>query len=61
MLLILGFVSCLYLACFFWFWSLCQAAIRAAQQRPDQHESVSNLIPFERGLELRSHNTQRAV
>jgi hypothetical protein len=61
MLLILGFVSCLYLACFFWFWLSCQAAIRDAQQHPVPKESTSNLIPFERGLKLRIEKTQRAM
>jgi hypothetical protein len=53
MLLILSLVSGLYLICFLWFWSLCNNAIHTARQNAVLHEPVSNLIPFERGLELR--------
>lgn len=62
MLLILASIGSLYLACFLWFRSLCRAAVRShesfAKEDPSQ---TSNLIPFERGLELRVDKTQRAV
>jgi hypothetical protein len=60
MLLLLSSVGSFYFACFLWFRSLCRAAIQS-------HESAmaltrtSNLIPFERGLELRIDKAQRAV
>jgi hypothetical protein len=52
MLLILGLVSGLYLICFLWFCSLCRHAIRVAREDTSAHAPGSNLIPFERGLEL---------
>jgi hypothetical protein len=60
MLLVLALVAGLYLACFFWFRSLCRAAIRSHGDLTQQ-ETASNLIPFERGLALRVQKTQRAV
>ena len=58
MLLILSSVVTLYFVCFLWFRSLCRAAIRSYESSVQR---TSNLIPFERGLELRVHKTQRAV
>jgi hypothetical protein len=58
MLLILSSVVTLYFVCFLWFRSLCRAAIRSYESSVKR---TSNLIPFERGLELRVHKTQRAV
>lgn len=51
MLLILGLVAG-YGICFLWFYSLCKHAIRVAQEDSTLPTHVSNLIPFERGLEL---------
>jgi hypothetical protein len=56
MLLILSSVGSLYLLCFLWFRSLCRAAIRSHESSMGR-TSASNLIPFERGLELRVHKT----
>jgi hypothetical protein len=60
MLLILSSIGSLYFACFLWFRSLCRSAIRSHASSVEQPQA-SNLIPFERGLELRVHKTQRAV
>jgi hypothetical protein len=51
---ILLLIGCLYLIWFFWFRSLCRAAIRFHQSTLEPTH-VSNLIPFERGLEMRAH------
>ena len=56
MLLILSSVGSLYLLCFLWFRSLCRAAIRSYESSM-KHTPTSNLIPFERGLEMRIHKT----
>ena len=56
MLLILSSVGSLYLLCFLWFRSLCRAAIRSHESSM-KHTHASNLIPFERGLEMRVHKT----
>jgi len=53
MLLIVSTVATLYLACFLWFRSLCRAAIRSYESSVERCCTTSNLIPFERGLELR--------
>jgi hypothetical protein len=60
MLLILSSVATLYFVCFLWFRSLCRAAIRF-HELSTQRSRTSNLIPFERGLELRVDKTQRAI
>lgn len=52
MLLIVSSVATLYLACFLWFRSLCRSAIRSYESSVER-AGTSNLIPFERGLELR--------
>lgn len=54
MLLIVSSIATLYLACFLWFRSLCRAAIRSYESSVKRSQS-SNLIPFERGLELPVH------
>ena len=56
MLLILSSIGSLYLLCFLWFRSLCRAAIRSHESSMER-TPASNLIPFERGLELRVHKT----
>jgi len=61
MLLVLGLVLG-YLVCFLWFCSLCRNAIRVARQNATFHEPVSNLIPFERGLErLKAQHIRRVM
>ncbi len=60
MLLILTSIGSLYLLCFLWFRYLCRAAIRSHHSSLE-HTQESDLIPLERGLELRVHKTQRAV
>jgi hypothetical protein len=59
MLVILASIGCLYLACFLWFRSLCRAAVRSHESSAPGTSQASNLIPFERGLELHPHKTQR--
>lgn len=62
MLLVLSVITGLYLVCFLWFRSLCRSAIRFHEASLQHHRSVSNLIPFERGLEIRDRGkTRRAV
>jgi hypothetical protein len=60
MLLIVSSIGSLYFVCFLWFRSLCRAAIRSHELSAEL-TGTSNLIPFERGLELRVHKTQRAI
>jgi hypothetical protein len=60
MLMVLASIGSFYLACFLWFRSLCRAALRSHESTAENVQA-SNLIPFERGLELRVHKTQRAV
>jgi hypothetical protein len=45
-------ISALYIISFVWFWSLCRLSI---PDKTDTHpsEQQSNLIPFERGLQMR--------
>jgi hypothetical protein len=60
MLLIVALVAGVYLACFLWFRSLCKSAIRF-HQFPMYQKRISNLVPFERGLEIRSRNRHSAA
>jgi|HubBroStandDraft_3_1064219.scaffolds.fasta_scaffold893055_1 hypothetical protein len=61
MLLVFASIGSLYLVCFLWFRSLCRAAVRLYESSAAENAQCSNLIPFERGLELRSPKTQRAM
>jgi hypothetical protein len=51
--------AALYVASFAWFWQLCRSSARRELTRVREEERPSNLIPFERGLEmhLRKHPT----
>jgi hypothetical protein len=59
MLVIVAMIAGVYLACFLWFRSLCRSAIRI-HRFPVHQDRVSKLIPFERGLEIRSRSHQNA-
>jgi len=52
-------LGALYIVCFAWFWHLCRTSARREMTPVGDEESPSNLIPFERGLEmqLRKHPT----
>lgn len=52
MWLTIELISALYIISFVWFWSLCRLSI---PDKTDTHpsEQQSNLIPFERGLQMR--------
>jgi len=51
--------AALYVASFAWFWQLCRLSARRELTRVREEERASNLIPFERGLQmhLRKHPT----
>ncbi len=51
--------AALYVASFAWFWQLCRSSARRELTEVREEERPSNLIPFERGLEmhLRKHPT----
>jgi hypothetical protein len=44
--------AAMYLISFVWFWSLCRSSARRESTPVREQESGSNLIPFERGLEM---------
>lgn len=51
MRLAIELIVALYIIAFVWFWSLCRLSI--PDRTEDKHEErESNLIPFERGLQL---------
>lgn len=52
MWLIVELLAALYLVSFVWFLSLCRTAARRDSSAPPAPEAPSNLIPFERALEL---------
>jgi len=51
--------AALYVASFAWFWQLCRSSARRELAQVREEERLSNLIPFERGLQmhLRKHPT----
>jgi len=53
--------AALYVVSFAWFWHLCRSSARRELTPARKQESPSNLIPFERGLEMRLRKTPRAV
>ncbi|MBX6360235.1 MAG: hypothetical protein IRZ03_09185 [Acidobacterium ailaaui] len=55
MMLVVALIAGVYLACFLWFRSLCKSALRF-HHFPMHQGRVSNLVPFERGLEIRSRS-----
>jgi hypothetical protein len=52
-------IAALYVAFFAWFWSQCQMSI-SDEMKTDPADEGSNLIPFERGLELNLEKKARA-
>jgi hypothetical protein len=46
-------VAALYVVSFVWFWTLCRSSARRARSFSSVQQSPSNLIPFERGQQLR--------
>jgi len=57
----LEFFAALYMVSFFWFLLLCRAAARRECNALPQNAHPSNLIPFERGLEMHMRKSPRAV
>jgi hypothetical protein len=53
--------AALYVVLFAWFWHLCRSSARREVTPVRERESPSNLIPFERGLEMRLRKTSTAV
>ncbi|MBB6142771.1 hypothetical protein HNQ77_000709 [Silvibacterium bohemicum] len=53
-------LAALYLISFVWFWSLCLTSARKSDP-PRQREDRSNLIPFERGLQMSQRKTARTM
>lgn len=54
-------LAALYLISLLWFWSLCRNTARRELNLPRPHEVPSNLIPFERGLEVHLRKGARAT
>jgi len=52
-------IVAVYIVSFAWFWQLCRSSARRELTQVHEEESPSNLIPFERGLQLhlRKHPT----
>ena len=52
-------IAAIYIASFAWFWQLCRSSARRELTHFREEERPSNLIPFERGvqLHLRKHPT----
>jgi hypothetical protein len=44
--------TALYVVSFVWFWLLCRSSARRDLTPQPEQETPSNLIPFERGVEL---------
>ena len=52
MWLAVEFFAAMYVASFVWFWSLCRSSARRELTPAREQEPRSNLIPFERGVEM---------
>lgn len=59
MWLAIELILALYIISFVWFWSLCRLSVpeKTESSRPEQE---SNLIPFERGVQLQVRKTTGA-
>jgi hypothetical protein len=51
----------LYIASFAWFWQLCRSSARRELTQVPKDERPSNLIPFERGLQMHLRKNPTAI
>ena len=54
-------VAVAYIISFAWFWQLCRSSARRELTRVHEEERPSNLIPFERGLQMQLRKDPTAV
>jgi len=50
-----------YIVSFAWFWQLCRTSARRELTRVPKEERPSNLIPFERGLQMHLPKNPSAI
>jgi hypothetical protein len=53
--------AAMYLVSFAWFWSLCRSSARRDFTPARDQEPRSNLIPFERGMEMHLRKGTTAI
>ncbi len=53
--------AAIYIASFVWFWSLCRSSARRELTPVHEPEPQSNLIPFERGMEMHLRKGPTAI
>lgn len=54
-------IAAFYVVSFAWFWQLCRKSARRELARLPKEERPSNLIPFERGLQMHLGKNSNAV
>jgi hypothetical protein len=54
-------IAAVYIVSFAWFWQLCRSSARRELTHVHEEEAPSNLIPFERGLQMQLHKKLTAI